>query len=88
MHQRERKHLSNDLKFYFEIFQDEDFLSYLKDQIDDKEKELFIVVSKDIEQNQGWLLESLDNGNETNATINAENGNVIISNNENEENSR
>lgn len=47
-------------------------------------------MSKDVEQNQGWLLDSLDNGNETiSETINAENGNVIVSsNNENEENAR
>ena len=31
---------------------------YLKDQIDSKEKELFLVVSREIDSNQGWLNET------------------------------
>lgn len=38
------------------IGQENDLLVYLKDQIDSKEKELFLVVSKEIDNNQGWLI--------------------------------
>lgn len=31
-------------------------LVYLKDQIDSKENELFLVVSREIDSNQGWLI--------------------------------
>lgn len=31
-------------------------LAFLKDQIDSKEKELFLVVSKEIDSSQGWLI--------------------------------
>lgn len=42
---------------HFHFFQDSDLLSYLKDQIESKEKELFIVVSREIESSQQWLTE-------------------------------
>lgn len=41
--------------------QDNDLLIYLKDQIDSKEKELFLVVSKEIDSNQGWLIDTCEN---------------------------
>lgn len=30
-------------------------MAYLKEQIDSKEKELFLVVSREVDNNQGWL---------------------------------
>lgn len=39
------------------IGKDNELLVYLKDQIDNKEKELFLVVSREIDSNQGWLME-------------------------------
>lgn len=38
-------------------FQDSDLLSYLKEQIESKEKELFIVVLHEIASSQRWLAE-------------------------------
>ncbi|XP_076379226.1 josephin domain containing isoform X1 [Megalopta genalis] len=43
------------------IGKDHDLLVYLKDQIDSKEKELFLVVSTEIGSNQGWLLNTYVN---------------------------
>lgn len=43
------------------MHQDNDLLIYLKDQIDSKEKELFLVVSKEIDSNQGWLIDTCEN---------------------------
>lgn len=37
------------------IGNDDDFIIYLNDQINCKDKELFIVVSRDISLNQNWL---------------------------------
>ena len=42
--------------FIFKL-QDNELLAYLKDQIDSKEKELFLVVSIEVDRNQGWLNE-------------------------------
>ncbi|XP_061931605.1 josephin-2 isoform X1 [Apis cerana] len=43
------------------IGKENDLLRYLKDQIDSKEKELFLVVSKEIDNNQGWLINTYAN---------------------------
>ncbi|XP_066588255.1 josephin-2-like [Prorops nasuta] len=37
------------------IGKDSDLLQYLKNQMDNKEKELFLVVSKEVDINHGWL---------------------------------
>lgn len=47
-------------------FQDNDLLIYLKDQIDSKEKELFLVVSREIDNNQGWLIDTSENKDDNN----------------------
>lgn len=36
-------------------------LVFLKDQIDSKEKELFLVVSKEVDSSQGWLINTCAN---------------------------
>lgn len=41
-------------------------LIYLKDQIDNKEKELFLVVSRETDSNQGWLINTCTNKEEIN----------------------
>lgn len=33
-------------------------MAYLKDQVDSREKELFLVVSREVDNNQGWLCEA------------------------------
>ncbi|XP_015110143.1 josephin-2 [Diachasma alloeum] len=38
------------------IGKDDDLLTYLKDQIESKEKELFLVVSRDVSSSQEWLI--------------------------------
>ncbi|XP_076645271.1 josephin domain containing isoform X1 [Halictus rubicundus] len=43
------------------IGKDHDLLVYLKDQIDSKEKELFVVVSTEIGSKQGWLMNTYVN---------------------------
>lgn len=35
-------------------------MAYLREQIESKEKELFLVVSREVESNQGWLTESCE----------------------------
>ncbi|XP_043472722.1 josephin-2 [Leptopilina heterotoma] len=40
------------------IGKDSELLAYLKDQIDSREKELFLVVSREVDSNQGWLCEA------------------------------
>ncbi|XP_001604036.1 josephin-2 [Nasonia vitripennis] len=40
------------------IGKDSDLLTYLKEQMENKEKELFLVVSQEVESRQGWLTES------------------------------
>lgn len=32
-------------------------ISYLKEELDSKDKELFLVVGRDVEKEQGWLLD-------------------------------
>lgn len=49
-------------------YQENDLLIYLKDQIDSKEKELFLVVSREIDNNQGWLINTYANKEEINNT--------------------
>ncbi|XP_003700379.1 josephin domain containing [Megachile rotundata] len=49
------------------IGQDNDLLTYLKDQIDSKEKELFLVVSREIDNSQGWLINTCTNKEKDNA---------------------
>lgn len=44
------------------IGKDEDLMSYLREQLDSKEKELLIVVTKEVEQRQLWL-KDVDNIN-------------------------
>jgi len=51
--------------------QDNDLLIYLKDQIDNKEKELFLVVSKEIDSNQGWLIDACENKDDNNMDHNS-----------------
>lgn len=36
-------------------FQSTDLIAYLKEQLDSKEKELFVVVSKEVEEKQLWM---------------------------------
>lgn len=55
------------LTCYFKYYQENDLLVYLKDQIDSKEKELFLVVSKEIDNNQGWLINTYANKEGINA---------------------
>ncbi|XP_043283133.1 josephin-2 [Venturia canescens] len=43
------------------IGKDDELLTYLRDQIESKEKELFLVVSREVESRQGWLCENLVN---------------------------
>ncbi|XP_011503408.1 PREDICTED: josephin-2 [Ceratosolen solmsi marchali] len=50
---------------------DSDILAYLKEQMESKEKELFLVVTQEVENNQGWLIESTEkNSNEKTETLN------------------
>lgn len=42
------------LKSVFQ-FQSSDLIVYLKEQLDSKEKELFVVVSKEVEEKQLWI---------------------------------
>lgn len=44
--------------YFLSISQNDELLAYLKDQIESKDKELFLVVSREIESSQGWLIES------------------------------
>lgn len=37
------------------ILQSSDLIAYLKEQLDSKEKELFVVVSKEVEEKQLWM---------------------------------
>lgn len=37
------------------LFQSSDLIVYLKEQLDSKEKELFVVVSKEVEEKQLWM---------------------------------
>lgn len=39
----------------FVIFQSTDLIAYLKEQLDSKEKELFVVVSREVEEKQLWM---------------------------------
>lgn len=55
------------LTYYFKYYQENDLLIYLKDQIESKEKELFLVVSKEIDNNQGWLINTYANKESINA---------------------
>lgn len=43
--------------------QETDLLNYLREELDDKEKQLFLVVEQDVEQQQSWLkdVESYNN---------------------------
>lgn len=52
---------------YCNMYQENDLLRYLKDQIDSKEKELFLVVSREIDNNQGWLINTYANKEGINA---------------------
>lgn len=36
-------------------FQKDDLIDYLKDQVESKDKELFLVVTTNVERNQRWL---------------------------------
>lgn len=38
-------------------FQDFDLINYLKEELDSKDKELFLVVTKEVEREQSWLLD-------------------------------
>ncbi|XP_058797905.1 josephin-2 [Phymastichus coffea] len=42
------------------IGKETELLTYLKEQIESKEKELFLVVSREIDSNQGWLMDSCE----------------------------
>lgn len=37
------------------LLQSSDLITYLKEQLDSKEKELFVVVSKEVEEKQLWM---------------------------------
>ncbi|CAK9808141.1 Josephin-like protein [Anthophora plagiata] len=50
------------------IGKENDLLTYLKDQIHSKEKELFLVVSREIDSNQGWLINTYTNREEITAS--------------------
>lgn len=45
---------SNNKNIHFN-FQSSDLIAYLKEQLDSKEKELFVVVSKEVEEKQLWM---------------------------------
>ncbi|XP_012275269.1 josephin-2 isoform X1 [Orussus abietinus] len=57
---------------------DNELLAYLKEQVDSKEKELFLVVSKEVDSQQGWLTETngrnVDNNIERNSVSCIEDG--------------
>ncbi|XP_024943441.1 josephin-2 [Cephus cinctus] len=46
------------------IGKDNELLAYLKEQIDSKEKELFLVVSREVDSTQGWLMDKYENQNQ------------------------
>lgn len=37
------------------LFQCSDLIAYLKEQLDSKEKELFVIVNKEVEEKQLWM---------------------------------
>lgn len=43
------------LKTHHFLLQSSDLIAYLKEQLDSKEKELFVVVSKEVEEKQLWM---------------------------------
>lgn len=45
-------HILKNVIFYL---QSSDLIAYLKEQLDSKEKELFVVVSKEVEEKQLWM---------------------------------
>lgn len=46
-------------------FQEIDLLNYLRDELDDKEKQLFLVVTQEVEQKQNWLKDAESYNNAT-----------------------
>lgn len=40
---------------YYVLLQSSDLIAYLKEQLDSKEKELFVIVSKEVEEKQLWM---------------------------------
>lgn len=47
-----------------------DLLSYLRDELDCKDKELFLVVTSETEKNQSWLLDQASYSNSLNTNYN------------------
>lgn len=39
------------------VFKESELINYLKDELDSKDKELFLVVKRDVEKEQSWLLD-------------------------------
>lgn len=44
-------------KITIDLLQETDLINYLKEELDSKDKELFLVVDRDVEKEQSWLLE-------------------------------
>lgn len=55
------------LHVIFPSLQSSDLIAYLKEQLDSKEKELFVVVSKEVEEKQLWMHQYTMEGNKQSA---------------------
>lgn len=51
-------------------FQETDLLYYLRDELDCKDKELFLVVTNETEKDQSWLLDQASYSNSLNLNYN------------------
>lgn len=45
------------------VFKEADLINYLKEELDSRDKEVFLVVRKDVEKEQGWLLDQASYSN-------------------------
>lgn len=45
------------------ILQESDLISYLREELESRDKELFLVVVKDVEKEQGWLQDQTNYAN-------------------------
>lgn len=53
--------------------QESDLIEYLKEELENKEKELFLVVTGDVERNQNWLT-----GTKANYKLNERDSEVLV----------
>lgn len=47
--------------------QSEDLIAYIKEELESRDKEMFLVVSKEIEEDQSWLLDQSRYSSKTNS---------------------